>query len=671
MQTANQKLLHSELKNLLETISIDTSDLRVLKDASLTKTRGIQEVEHMLAQLYAAMITIDPRMLPSSGQSGTVEQSHFHRNSGAVYGGSELSSMMAVREKRDGFRKNCLDFIQRLKQYIAIKFRETEAETMNALERKKTRQPSSVDTSLDPQLRVEPRRALWLYSPLFLFVREIEMSEWDDLLRMYEGCVKKPYQDEFRDNVFAWKRITRKPVGDEQDILFTSQEKENDNSVGRKLTVKRAKTVRSDAGSRVSGERPNDGKITAYEAFAGALTETAKMIFVEQNFLVQVFHASSIDTQDFIDAIAILPEQRVSKDLLVKKPFDSDRDMARRVSGYMEDIFAQWPSDIQNLVDWAMKQDPLNAVGLLFALESQLSEVEETNQEFLSQAISRIHDRLATQFTRFIEEQVRGIEDTKVKIKKRRGLIVFIKVFPNFAFALENMLPPTRSLDHLSIRSMVNDGYTSINKAMFESLKFIAKEFPGTSTGNTGSGDPEDKEALNHHILLIENMNHYIEEVPVRNNRVLEEWNSRARAELSEHLDQYLSAVIRRPLGKLLDFLESTETLIKNLPAFQLPSSVATRASHSRSIFKKILGSYDGKEIRRGAETLRKRVEKHFGESDETPGLSRQLVSKVLRECETRYTDVTSRVERLIRDVYDGSLEMEWRREDIVAAFKR
>ena len=672
VQTANQKLLHTELKNLLDTISISSSDLKVLKDASLTNTKAIKDVEHTLAQLYAAMLTIDPKLAQSGARSGLTGQSNFHRVSNAGYGGNELSSMLAVREKRDGFRRDSLHFISRLKQYISVKFRELEAETLDALERKKNTQASSDITNLDPRLREESRMALWLYSPLLLFVREIELPEWDDLLRMYENCVKKPYQEEFKANLFAWKRITRKPAGDEQDILFTAQEKEPEGLVGRKLTVKRTKTVRSDGSVRASsGDRPNDGKVTAYEAFAGALTETAKIIFVEQNFVVDIFHASSLDTQDFIDAMGVAPEQRQGGDLLVKKPFDPDRDLARKISGVMEEIFSFWAADIQNLVDWTMKQDLMNSVGVLFALESQLSEIEETNQEFLSQTVSGIHDRLSGHFIRFVEEQIRGIEDTKVRIKRRKGVVAFIKTFPNFTAAIENMLPPTRSLDQLPIRSMVNDAYQSINKAMFESLKFIAKESPTATTGTTSSGDPEDKEILNLHILLVENLNHYIEEVPLRSNPVLEEWNFRARAEMSEHLNLYISAVIRRPLGKLLDFLESTESLIKNLPPSQSPPSIATRASHSRSIFKKLMSSYDGKEIRRGAETLKKRVEKHFGEADDTPGLSRELVGKVLKECENKYLDVTNRIERLIRDVYDGSLELEWRPEDVTSGFKR
>ena len=671
VQTANQKLLQTELKNLLDTISISTSQLQILKDASLTKSRGIQDVEGTLAQLYTAMLTIDPKLRHNDARPLTADQVSLHRSSITGHGGSELSSMNAVRERREGYRRESVEFILRLKQYLSVKFRETEAQTLDALEKNRNGKTSTNATKLDHHSRDKPKQDLWSFSPLLLFTREIEPSEWDELLHMYESCSKRPYQDEFRDNVFAWKRITRKTTGDDSDVLFTTQEKEPEGLVGRKLTVKRSKTVRADGTSRISsGDKPNDGKVTAYEAFAGSLSEMARLMFVEQNFIVELFHASSLDTQDFIDAVATSPEQRKGADLIVKKPFDPDRNMARKVLGVMEEIYSFWPTDLQNLVEWATKQDPLNAVGVLFALESQLSEVEETNQEFLTQAVTKVHDRVTSQLSRFVEEQIRGIEDTKVKIKKRKGVIAFMKTFPNFSTAVENMLPHTRSLDHLPIRATINDAYQQINKTMFESLKFIAKENPTATQAQAGaSGDPEDKEALNYHILLIENMNHYVEEVAVRNNPVLEDWNFRARAEMNEHMELYLAAVIRRPLGKLLDFLESTESLLRNNPG--APTSIATKASHSRSTFKKILSGYDVKEIKRGIDTLKKRVEKHFGEGDDTPGLSRELIMKVCKECETRYLDVGERVNKVVKDVYEGSLEVEWRREEVVGAFKK
>ena len=232
-------------------------------------------------------------------------------------------------------------------------------------------------------------------------------------------------------------------------------------------------------------------------------------------------------------------------------------------------------------------------VGIIATIERKLFSLEDSNQDFLTRSLQQMHERLVTQFSRFIDEQVHAIEDTKVKIKRRKGVTGFIKIFPNFSAMVESMLPSdddvasvsdsisnsnSRNLStkKLEVRTRIDEGYHRINKAMFESVKIIARESPavaGASGGtngsggvagagggtaaaaaalNTATGDPEDKAALNYHVLIIENMNHYLEEVDERGATVLKEWKAKAAAEMSEHLDLYLGAVIRRPLGKLL-----------------------------------------------------------------------------------------------------------------------
>ena len=59
---------------------------------------------------------------------------------------------------------------------------------------------------------------------------------------------------------------------------------------------------------------------------------------------------------------------------------------------------------------------------------------------------------------------------------------------------------------------------------------------------------------LNYHVLIIENMNHYITEVDDggRQGGVLAEWKGKAETERREAMDGYVGQVIRRPLGKLL-----------------------------------------------------------------------------------------------------------------------
>ncbi len=77
--------------------------------------------------------------------------------------------------------------------------------------------------------------------------------------------------------------------------------------------------------------------------------------------------------------------------------------------------------------------------------------------------------------------------------------------------------------------------------------------------------------------------------------------------------------------------------------------------------------------MRRGAEALRKRVEKHFGEGDEA-SLSRDLIAKVMGRCEERYVDVAERTERARREIFEadeGVGGLGWAEKDVRAAFKR
>ncbi len=311
-----------------------------------------------------------------------------------------------------------------------------------------------------------------------------------------------------------------------------------------------------------------------------------------------------------------------------------------------------------------------------------------------------------------------------MRLKKRKGIISFMRTFPNFSAAVESMLPHTTGIGNGNeppeIRLIVNEAYSKLNKAMWECLNFIAKDEPAVSsasashTAGHGGGihvgsisaahaiagnnnDPEDKEALNYHILLIENMNHYLEEVDARSNPILKEWRSRASEDLATHLAAYTDAVIRRPLGKWLDFVESTEAMLKAQPpppssssssadhssgagsTGAMASAIALRPSHSRSTAKKILSSSDSREIRKGVETLKKRIEKHFGDGDD-PALARSLVAKVFKECENRYGEAWDRMRAVLDKVYagdaasgggSGNLEIEWRKEEVAGLFRR
>ncbi|EXJ69176.1 uncharacterized protein A1O5_07212 [Cladophialophora psammophila CBS 110553] len=684
VQTANQKLLQAELQNLLKMLTISPSDLRALQLTPIDNFKDVQEVEHALTLLYSAMVIIDPDLRENKLRHATAN----NRTGLGTNAEADLTKMRAVREKKEEYKHESMMFVNRFNQHMKAMFQLAEQRTS---EENASVSISSGTSSLTLNLRAynASRQELWVYNVMMLFVREVNQYEWHTLIGSYEINVKSIYQEQFRDFTMSLRRTARHPMGEEQEILFTHQDKEkaeesNLSTAARKLTVKRSRAVKTHATRHSISER-RDGKTDAWAVFDAVLEQQATAISEEQNFVVHFFHLNSQSNENFAELVQSRPpEQRKLPNLQAKQPFDPDRNMAKIVQSTTEGIYSFWPADLQALVEWVFKMDQLQGVGVLVSLEQCLSKYEETNQEFITRTVRTLHDRLTGLFHKFVEEQVKAIEETKVKVKKRKGLISFMRIFPDFITVVEDMIPQEFAhQESLEVRFIVNDAYTKLLKATWESLNFIAKDNPvgdsssGAATAHSNaplSGDPEDKEALNHHILLIENMNYFAEEVKTHNNVVLEEWVERASRDQLAHLAQYTDAVIRRPLGKWLDFLESTEALMK--ASDPSSTSIANKPSHSRSAAKKILGGYDAKEVRKGVETLKKRIEKHFADGDDSSAASerpgkKDLIGRVFEECAVRYAHAYDRMKIIVERVYDGSLEIDWRKEDVLGLFKR
>ncbi|CAP66887.1 uncharacterized protein PODANS_4_6220, partial [Podospora anserina S mat+] len=717
-----------ELDNLLTLYSVElsVSFSVVLERVGWLHAAGVEEIETSLVTLFKAMIKIDPTMGNSEGRRSE-DGSSADQSLGLD---ENYGQMRIVQEKKEMYLAESSLFMRRLVIFMEKQFSEAFRETKAALD-------GALSKKVDPRNHEVGRDILWMYGPLILYARDVDLDNWNRILQVYQDKCHPIYKTEFKEAMDAWKKNARKVTGDEAELLFTSQQEKKEEGLAttaRKLTVKRSQTLArslrsplGDGGSRSSAaEKTPDGRALPYEVFAGVLDDLLPLVEMEQNFIVDFFHATTLEQADFPDLVAACrPVNRRGGDLKRHRLMEPDRELARRVTKAMESIFGFMEIGLQQLMDWVLGMDPLyvissfglrmgvcannvyrQGVGILATLERKMAEMSQSNQDFLNNLLQKLHGNLEAKFKKFVDDQIRAIEETKVKIKKRKGVIHFIRIFPQFSTAVENMLANVDP--NLGVRRMVDREYDRILKSMFDSLKVIARENPAMGGGGAAataaaianSADPEDKEALNFHILLIENMNHYLEEVEnSRGLEVLDDWKEQANQELQEHMGLYLNAVMRRPLGKLLECLENIEA---QLAGGKSAAGIAAQPSNSKSTFNKVLGGYDAKEVRKGIEALRKRVEKHFGDEDSSSaggegkkgssdtlsvssgvsghhgvkfggGGSSQsnsgLVMKVLRECEKFYGEVEMRVGRVTTDVYGGDVLFEWPRGEVKAAF--
>ncbi|ODQ53339.1 hypothetical protein SAICODRAFT_7063 [Saitoella complicata NRRL Y-17804] len=641
--TANQRALQSELHNLLETIVIRPEQLESLQSASLESPQGLATVEKNLVPLYQALRTM-------STQADAVK--------------AGMGGMGAVQERRQDYVAASEEFLRRLTQFMIMKF-QAGVITYVRPKDKSSRQRKPQLLSHD-----EAYTHLYRYAPLMLYAKEINAQRFADLQQHYVKPVKAAYSTDCAEFIDAYRTMTRKATQDENEMTFTgAREAAMQSTVAtmRSATLKRSGTVARNLRAPIEEalgrekDRDQEGKVYAHEVIASMFDEIMPILIQEQNFLVKLFHLSSVSSDSYADYVEHQAGRELNlKDLNQLKSKDTDRTIARVLSDVMDQAFGFLRDDMRTFAEWCTNLDKIQCVGILKVLQLHLSRVMDTDHEFAIVFLMKLCERIEGILARFIQEQIRAIEETKVKGTKRKGVVLFFKVFPDFANRIETQLQG-EGVHNLDIRLTVNDNYEKINKAMFESLKRIARELP-TATG--GPVDPEDKEQLNYAVTMVENMHHYVQAVDTRGIDILEDYKFNAQSSYKENLSLYIRSVTRRPLGILLNFVEGAESLIQANPA----EDISARVAYSKSAIRKLLATYDAKEIRKGVDALYKRVDKHFGEDEEG---STQLFTLVWKAIQDEYFRITDRTTTLVARYRDPALQMGWGKGDISSAFSR
>lgn len=188
--------------------------------------------------------------------------------------------------------------------------------------------------------------------------------------------------------------------------------------------------------------------------------------------------------------------------------------------------------------------------------------------------------------------------------------------------------PLSKQPPEASIRRAVDSYYEQISTACFDALQAMAKMSSANaslSAGHNAGLDQEDKGLLYSHIILIENARYLMRELGQRidlGSLVLKSILQRAESMFTDALQSYVVTVLRRPLGKLIDFVDGVELLLRSTPA----SEVTLHTQYARHAWKRVAKEYTTKDLRKSVEVLSRRVQKHFGlgldDEDTGPGLA-------------------------------------------------
>ncbi|GAA5947406.1 hypothetical protein JCM3765_001664 [Sporobolomyces pararoseus] len=619
VQTSNQRALLSELDKLMSTIHIAEQDLSALSQESLENPQGIEKLERAAVSLYKALLSTRD---------------------------TAVGDMAAASERVGEYRLKADQFCKRILDFLSIMFKFQIDQLLNP--KNSTLQNQLKSGQLPSHDSMED--FLGRYCGLMLFVKEIDSGRYSQICSAYFIAMSDLHRHEVQEVLGGLKKQVKKASEEELEGSFTAKE----SPTMRQQSIRRAGTLVRSPLETGKKDKDKDGKIPASEAFGRALEQLLPHLSREQGFIADFLHISSVDTSiTFADYMMLETFFRRGASTYLA----SQRGKFKDMRGAMEGVFGWLEPELKDWVDGVLQRDPMQVVGILATLNRFIEQGERQHNEFVTRVLQKQYQRSLSTLERSCKEQIRSIEQTKLTLKKRKGVVPFVRIFPLFVARVEAQL---EGCDKLDVRKVVNSQYERIVATMFECLQQMAK----MDGEGQGQAPGEGKDQLNYHVILIENMHHIIAVFSGKQKvAALAPFVQQAREKYDQNLAAYIRLILRRPLSRVVDYFAGLEQLLRTTP----PTEVSLHSAYTKSALRRTLSDVRPKDLRKAIDALYKRVDKHFGADISSPSAEHTDVLKtVWKACEDELTRLTTNWRTLVQKCYpDEKNGLEVSRTDI------
>ncbi|THH10168.1 hypothetical protein EW145_g1521 [Phellinidium pouzarii] len=628
VQTQNQQLLLNELEKLLvcrfslvkkfrtSLMNVPSLFYRVANGSH----EGIAKLEMAAIELYKALL---------AGRD---------------------NDMAATMERLEEYRTHNSQFCKRILDFMTIMFT---AQGNMLLGETSGLGPSSEKGRLVIFNHQQIESYLERYCGLMLYMKEMDENKYSKTCAAYFSAASDLHSQQIKAFLTSYSKFIRQASEEEIEQAFASSvTKEGLVSGG----LRRAGTVvRSPLELKKEKGKRSGGELKSFEVLDIVLEQIAPQVQRERAFIADFL---------LIDDAAITFADYVALDHYFRRQAAQYAGLSnttmKLVRGAMDLIFGFLPTELKAFIDAALAKDNMQIVGVIASIERAIVDAEAHGNPFFAIALDKQHQRLKAIFDRHVDEQIKGVEQTQLDAKKRRGVAHFIRYFPVYVSRIESQLV---GADDLEIKGNIDIAYDRIVQSMFDCLKQMAK-----MDGEQG----EDKGQLNYHVILIENMHHFIAEISQMNISAVNSFKKRAEVIYDESLAAYVKIVMRRSFSKIIDYFDGVERMLKTTA----PTEVSKNSSYNRSALKRVVKEFNSKDVRKNIDALFKRVEKHFTDSDAPEAASGLAAGTVMvgvwKACEDELLRMTDFYTKQISHCYKGSgVALEYTRVDVEAAFKR
>ncbi|WWD22409.1 hypothetical protein CI109_106900 [Kwoniella shandongensis] len=633
VQTSNQQALLNELRQLLQIVEVPSEDLRTLTQESPQTAKGVQTLEQAAASLYKAL------------------------QAGMDSANAEVAATIARMQE---YREQSAQFCKRVSDYLDVTFKYQSDTTLSEY-----RKTSKKTMTLAPHTAMG--EYLMTYEGLVLYVKEMDEVRYQKLCSNYMSTISQLHQSEMKDMLMNFMASLNATAGDHSNEAAFSSAIGNNPSKPSAL-LKSKNVIGLGLGNQQAAKKERKGGDNlgrASELYRQALTEIINQIVQEEDFINAFLHLTDTEST-FADHMEL--DSYFRRQAARHASRGMSNGMMQLVRSMMDLIFGFVEMELRQWIEAAVEKGPVAIIGVIAVTERLAMEAEEENTSiFFAQMFDKQLARQRQILDMFVNEQIRTIESSKITMRKRKGVAFFVKHFPIFVEKMESQLD---GYDDLPIRSRVNDIYEKVVNSVFGSLQQLAKmdRADGQAT--------EDKGQLNYHVIMIENMHQFVEDLSRLDSPVLGVFLQRAKGLYDENLSTYLKLMIRRSFAKFIDFFDGVERLSQTIP----PNEVSLHQSYNRSALKKVLKDHSVKDMRKAIDAMSKRVDKHFGEDDDPsssiPTTSSNnntvLIQTVWKEITNELLKETTKAVGIINKSYgDSGLSLEFGGGDVDLACKR
>lgn len=303
----------------------------------------------------------------------------------------------------------------------------------------------------------------------------------------------------------------------------------------------------------------------------------------------------------------------------------------------MGELFAVLEPELVSFITYFDKIDGFYSMYVLVRLSQHVMSAEDTGS-FLSMTFASVLVQAKRNFDKFMQSQIRSVEEAKVSKKSKCGIIPFVSNFEQFAQQAEAIFKGFER------RRDLDRWYSRLVHAMFEEIVRISTEHQKT---------PQE-------VIQMENFHHLFTLLYQLKIPCLESERKEAKQKYQDALQAYVTHYFGRPLEKLNLFFEGVQNKVAQGVKEE---EVGYHLAFSKQELRKVIKEYPGKEVKRGLESLYKKVEKHLCEEE-------NLLQVVWHSMQDEFIRQYKYIESSIERCYPGAMiSLEFSINDILEFF--